>query len=328
MVSRKDIAQLAGVSTMTVTRVVTGKGYVSEKTRQRVQKYVDEMNYIPNKTAANLVGRVSNVIAVILPDLTNPYYMQLVESMISEAQANGRVITVFRANSDNINNVLNDIISNRVAGVVNMALFEIPRKYVNQMRDMGMRLIHGGYDDDEFILRMDYDAAMYRAFELLKADGRKKVAFIAGVNEKVIAGDARIRCFRDYCEKFGYGLDNSPILDGNYPSEEIYTVGYSLAGELLDKQPDVDAIFCLNDMMAFGVLSCLKSRKVRVPEDIAIVGFDNLRISEFFDPPLTSIAAECDAEAKAYVDYISGCGSGGEHALHCRLYLRNSMKGQ
>ncbi len=326
MVSRRDIAARAGVSEMTVTRVVTGKGYVSEKTRQLVQKCVDEMSYIPNKIAANLVSRKSNAIAVILPDLTNPYYMQLVEEMISEAKRRGQIVMLFRANEGEINSVLDDIISNRVCGVVNMALFEVPIKYVKQMQAMGMRLVHGGYDDDKFSVRMNYAPAMKRAFELFRRDGRKKVAFIAGFGEHQVEHDSRIRFFREYCKEFGYGEESSPILRGNYPAEKIYVVGRTLADELLREHPDVDAVFCLNDMMAFGAVNCFKGKGLRIPQDMAVVGFDNLQISEYFDPPLTTIAADIKAEAKAYVDYIGGDIEGGVCTLDCELHLRKSLR--
>ncbi len=326
MVSRRDIAARAGVSEMTVTRVVTGKGYVSEKTRKLVQKCVDEMSYIPNKIAANLVSRKSNAIAVILPDLTNPYYMQLVEEMISEAKKRGQIVMLFRTDDGEMDSVLDDIISNRVCGVVNMALFEMPIKYVKQMQAMGMRLVHGGYEDDEFSVKMNYAPAMRRAFELFRRDGRKKPAFIAGFGEHQVAHDSRIKFFREYCKEFGYDAESAPILRGNYPSEKIYVVGSTLAEQLLCEYPDVDAVFCLNDMMAFGAVNRFKVKGLRVPEDMAVVGFDNLQISEYFDPPLTTIAADTKEEAKAYVDYIGGDIEGGICTLDCKLHLRESLR--
>lgn len=326
MVVRKDVAEKAGVSEMTVTRVVSGKGYVSEATRKRVQKCIDELNYIPNKIAANLVSRKSNVIAVILPDLTNPYYMQLVDEMIAAAQKNGQTVMLFRAKSDDIERVLDDIISNRVCGVVNMALFEIPVKYVERFKAMDVRLVHAGYPDDDFMLQMDYGAAMHSAFELLKKSGRKKVAFLAGFDEHQIGDDYRIKFFKRYCAEFGYDGNPSLVMAGTYPTDGIYIVGHTLACRLAETHPDVDAVFCLNDMMAFGAISGFISKGLRVPEDMSVIGFDNLSMSEYFEPPLTTIASDIRKEAQLYVDYVSGVISGGKYVIESTFVTRKTLR--
>ena len=94
MVTREEVAQRAGVSTMTVTRVVTGRGYVSDATRRKVRKVIDQLGYIPNKIASGLVSGKSNRIAIVVPDLTNPYYLQVVGAMIEEAKRDDYVISV------------------------------------------------------------------------------------------------------------------------------------------------------------------------------------------------------------------------------------------
>lgn len=326
MVLRKDIAAKAGVSEMTVTRVMTGKGYVSEKTRERVQKCIDEMGYIPNRVAVNLVSHKSNIIAAIIPDLTNPYYMQLVDEMIAAAQKNEKTVMLFSVKADNVEKVLDDIISNRVCGVVNMALFEVPRKYVERFRSMNIRMIHTGYPDDDFMLNMDYGAAMREAFTLLKDTGRRKVAFLAGFDEHHIGDDSRLKFFKQYCAEFGYECDPSLILPGNYPAESIYIVGHELARRLYSEHPDVDAVFCLNDMMSFGAVSGFSSMGIRVPDDMAVIGFDNLLMSEYFDPPLTTVASNIRKEAQYYVDYLSGTIDGGVYTIQCAFIPRKSTR--
>ena len=100
MVTREEVAQRAGVSTMTVTRVVTGRGYVSDATRRKVRKVIDQLGYIPNKIASGLVSGKSNRIAIVVPDLTNPYYLQVVGAMIEEAKRDDYVISVYKANEE------------------------------------------------------------------------------------------------------------------------------------------------------------------------------------------------------------------------------------
>lgn len=136
MVDREEVARLAGVSSMTVTRVVSGKGYVAEKTRRRVQKVIEETGYIPNRIASGLVSRKSNRVAIIVPELSNPYYLQVVEAMIREAKKYGYILSVFKAYGDEMPEVLEEVISNRVAGVVNYSS-PFPERYKRCLRRSG-----------------------------------------------------------------------------------------------------------------------------------------------------------------------------------------------
>lgn len=159
MVTREEVAQRAGVSTMTVTRVVTGRGYVSDATRRKVRKVIDQLGYIPNKIASGLVSGKSNRIAIVVPDLTNPYYLQVVGAMIEEAKRDDYVISVYKANEEELPQVLESLISNRVAGVVNYAS-EFPAKYVRHLEEIGARLIRTSYGEGDFKMELIYERAI------------------------------------------------------------------------------------------------------------------------------------------------------------------------
>ena len=122
MITRKDVAELAGVSKTTVTRVLSGNGYVSEENRRKVKNAAERLNYIPNNIAKNLNQQYSNIIAVLVEDLTNQYYLQIISAMTDEAMKLGMMVSVFSITRKNIDTVIGNLIAERDCGIVNLAL--------------------------------------------------------------------------------------------------------------------------------------------------------------------------------------------------------------
>lgn len=303
MVNREEVAKRAGVSTMTVTRVVTGKGYVSKETRKKVQKTIDLLGYIPNKIASGLVSGKSNRIAIVVPDLTNPYYLQVVGAMSEEAKRDDYVISVYKANKEELPQVLESLISNRVAGVVNYTS-EFPEKYVSHLHEIGAKSIRTSYKEEAFRMEVVYEDAILRAIDSLVANDCKRILFIAGMATDYVNIDHRVPYFLQCLREKGLHLDDNSVINGNYPQEEAYIVGYNIAKKLIADKVSFDAAFCMNDMMAFGVINGLKHSGKRVPDDVSIIGFDNLPISNFFEPPLSTISLDVSKEAHFYFNYI------------------------
>lgn len=323
MVDRKEVARLAGVSSMTVTRVVSGKGYVSEETRRRVQKVIDETGYIPNRIASGLVSRKSNRIAIIVPELSNPYYLQVVEAMIKEAKKYNYVISVFKAYGEEMPGVLEEVISNRVAGVVNYSS-PFPGRYKAYLREIGAKLIRADDGKTDFRMLLSYDGAIREALKLLFSRGAEKILFIAGVTEDFAVNDQRIPFFRKYMAEHGRAPLPEDILYGEYPRKDAYDVGQDAANKLIKEGRKIDAVFCINDMMALGFMNAWKKAGKRVPEDAAVVGFDNIRLAEAFDPGLSTVATDTEKEARLYINYIAGLGAEEDTDLHAKFIARGS----
>ena len=142
MITRKDVAELAGVSKTTVTRVLSGRGYVSEENRKKVKAAVEKLNYIPNMIAKNLNQKFSNIVAVLVEDLTNQYYLQIISAMNSEAMRAGMMVSLFSVNKNNINSVIENLIANRVRGIVNLALYTCDKRYIDILKNLGIFLIN------------------------------------------------------------------------------------------------------------------------------------------------------------------------------------------
>ncbi|MDR0426077.1 MAG: LacI family transcriptional regulator [Clostridiales bacterium] len=322
MTTRQDVAKAAGVSPQTVTRVVLNKGYVSTETKSKVEKAINKLGYIPNKVAANLVGQKSRSIAVILRELTNPYYIHLVEAMIERAQKYGCVVVLFRTDEAHLEDVLREIISQRVMGVVNMMFTGLAEESLKQLAEYGIEGVFTGKETG-FKFFIDYSEAMKTAMQSLKQSGIKKPAFISGLKPELFEGDPRVKLFQEYY-KMLWGGDLPIILRGNYPEQESFVVGRSLTEALLDTHPQTDAIFCLNDMMAFGTMKAIIRSGKRVPEDISVVGFDNILMSDYFNPSLSTISVDIKKEAEYYVDYLAGTLGDGAHVIKAQYIERKS----
>ena len=302
MVTKQDVAKRAGVSTATVGRVLSGKGYVSAESRAKVEEAIKALNYRRNNLAANLRKRKSNVIAVLVEDLLNPYYMHLAEAMVCRAKEKNSIVSLFAVNDRDVRQVLDDLLSNRVCGIVNLAMFTCDFTWYDTFLEEGIRLINCTATGPKVIV--DYAEGMHEAMACLQRAGRTRPAFIAGIESWLAPGDLRVSCFRENAERYGLSYDPDLVLCGNYPMVKAHHVGYELCESLIGSEKPFDCILCMTDMMALGALKALFDHGIKVPQDVSVIGCDDLDFTGFFQPALTTIAVDKRAEAYAYVDLI------------------------
>lgn len=323
VVTREEVAKRCGVSAMTVTRVVSGKGYVKASTQKKVREAIEELGYFPNKLAYNLAQKKSNEIAIILPDLTNPYYLQVIEAIIKESTQYGYVATIFKADEKELSEVLDEIISIRVAGIVNYSS-ALPEKYVKALERMNVKVIRSNGYDNEVGIKLDYTKAISDAVGVLKNKGVKDVLFVSGMSREYSNIDPKVSIFIKCMSEHGLSVDENSIIYGNYPKEKAFIVGYDLGCEILDRNKKNNAVFCMNDMMAFGFISAAKKKGLKLPDDLAVIGFDNIYLSAFYDPTLSTISIDIENEAKMYVDYIVGAEINIDAYVNATFIERNS----
>ena len=326
MVSREDVAERAGVSSMTVSRVISKKGYVSEKTRIKVEQAIKDLNYIPNKIAQNLVSQKSNVIAMIVQDITNLYYMQLLEEMIEIVNQQGYTVSLYCIADGDMNRILDDIISNHPIGIVNMALFSCEKKYYDLFRTSGVRTIN--FDvQTSCMLHIDYEPAMSAAMKLLKSTGHRHPVYLAGLKEDIGQSDDRIKLYEKMAGEFGYGSFGKHILFGQYPDQKALTEGYRLMNELLSKETErPDAVFCLNDMMAIGAIRAARDKGLNIPEDISVIGCDGVNLAEYLPIKITTMKLDIKSQAKKYTEYILGTTANNQLNLSPELKIGESVR--
>ena len=308
MIGRREIAKLAGVSTTTVTRVLSKKGSVSPETEERVHSVIRQTGYTPNNLASNLSrNNRSNIIVLLVPDMTNYYYMEMFDAMMKAARNFRAIISIYSLSATNANEVVEEVVANRVSGIVNMGLVPLTHDCLRRVDSAGIKFIHSGIrgrEDCDF--HIDYKKAMMAAVRHLKATGCQKIGFLFGMKEKLLH-DEKIVCFRRAMAECGY--EEPDILRGAYPGVPAATLGYSKVKKLYENgATPYDALFCLNDMMAVGAIRALQDCGKRVPEDVSVIGFDNIKLGRYFKPSIATLCGDIQEEAKAYVQYCLGEG--------------------
>lgn len=291
--SLKDVAALAGVSVKTVSNVVNGYAHVRPLTRSRVQEALEELNYRPNLSARNLRYGRSGVIALALPELDMPYFAELAGSVVRCAEAQGWTVLIDQTDgqAEREHLVLAGIRAHLIDGLI-LSPLAISSEDLAQRTDdtplvlLGER-IHGGSADH---VTTDNVAAARTATAHLADLGRRRIAAM-GAQQRSPGEAARLRLtgYRQALEAAGL-----PVIDELAARAEAYhrEDGARAMRELLELPDPPDAVFCFNDLLALGALRTLLDRGVRVPEDVALVGFDDIEDGRFSTPTLTTIAPD------------------------------------
>jgi LacI family transcriptional regulator len=288
MVDIHEIARRAKVSIATVSRAMNNPELVREETRQRVLKIAQELDYIPNPVARGLSKRQTDTIGVILPELMDEFFMRIIHSIDEEAYKNNRYVMVSSSHSErNIVATLMEFMgSGRVDGVIVMAplindvLPNIIRKsrrpvvMLNNIKDM----------DDVVRFYINNYRGAFSITEHLIEHGYKNIGIIQGPEGNCEA-EERFLGFKDALLKNKLSIQDSFFVPGGFTEKS----GYYGFTRLMNQNRKPEAIFAANDMMAVGAYKAAMSLKIRIPKDVAIVGFDNIYLSTFLVPRLTTV---------------------------------------
>jgi DNA-binding LacI/PurR family transcriptional regulator len=301
----RDVAERAGVSIKTVSNVVNGSKRVSPQTRLRVQKSIKELGYQLNMTARSLRQGRTGMIGLILPELRVPYFAELADSVLKAAEAQGLTLLIEQTGSLGEHEV--DVLSSPRRRFTDGVLFSPvaldPRFHPELEVDyplvlLGERIFDPRYDH----VTMANIEASKRATELLSARGCKHIALL-GYHENDIMSSARLR-FEGYCQGLeAAGLSFDPRLLGS-AGRWVRSTGLAAMNQVLDSGAQVDGVFAMNDALALGALPALRARGLRVPEDVAVVGFDDIDDARYSDPPLSSVDPGRDEIAVRAVDLL------------------------
>lgn len=288
----KDVAKLAGVSTKTVSNVLNGYAYLRPQTRERVEDAIRQLRYRPNVTARNLRRGTSNLIALALPDVRNPYYSELAQHVVEEAQQHGLTVLIdcTEAVAEREQLVADGFHARVIDGLIMVPHSLQVEDLEHRQDDVPLVLLgerFGNYADS---IAIDSRTAARAATEHLLSLGRLRVAVIGNVSEATnTIQRLRMDGYRDALTDAGRDPDPTLTMPtSRYTSAE----GARAMGELLDAGTELDAVFCHNDLLALGALRTLYARGVRVPEEIAVIGIDDIEASRFFAPTLSTIAPD------------------------------------
>lgn len=283
MSSIKDVAKHAGVSVATVSRVLNDKGYVSGNTREKVEQSIKELNYTPNEIARTLFNKQSKTIGLIVPDIMNPYFPELARAVEDTATKLGYNVILCNSdgNIDKEQRYLDVLLQKYVNGIIissntiNAAQIEklhIPVVSIDREISKGLPTI---------VVENKKGAMM--ATQFLRSKGRTRIAHIRGPHE-IVNAEERYEGYKEVVGRESW-FQESYIVNGIYDMETSIEV----TRELLVAHPEIDGIFAANDIMAIGAMKAAYQLGKKVPEDIAIIGFDGISLSKATIPELTTI---------------------------------------
>jgi len=325
-VSLLDVAVLAGVSVKTVSNVVNQYVHVSAATRQRVQSALDELGYRPNLSARSLRGGRSGLIALAVPELDLPYFAELARHIVNAAEPRGWTVLIDQTDGlpEREKRVMDGIRAHLIDGVIFSPLASGPRELAARTDSTPMILlgerVHDGTMDH---VGIDNVIAAGAAVTHLAGLGCTRIAAI-GEQRQRRGETARLR-LRGYAAGLSSaGLPYDPSLV--MPSARYHRAdGAAAMTDLLALAEPPDAVFCFNDMLAMGALRTLRDHGVRVPEDVAVVGFDDIEESSYSAPTLTTIRPDKKRIARAAIallaDRLDGKGNGASREVTERFEL-------
>lgn len=287
MATIKEVAEAAGVSIATVSRMINQNGYVSDEAEKRIAAAMEQLEY-ESPLARRLAGQNMPAIALMLPDITNPFFSELARAVEDTCQQQGCV--VFFCNSDHQDikekNYLEVLRKRHIDGVI-FASNYLPQEELDKLKQHRIPVVVLDRSSDtqkcSLIRSNNYEGAQMAVKHLIDT-GCRKIAHIYGPQEIATAKE-RMNGYEDYVQSFPW---YTPSLMA--PGMFLMEGGIQAVDTLLHRHPDIDGIFAGNDLMAIGVLKALHRKGVRVPHDISVCGFDGIKLGEIIEPELTTIA--------------------------------------
>lgn len=286
----KDIAVKLNISPSTVSRALNGNLLISNTTKKKVIETAHELNYHPNILARSLINRRSKMIGVIVPEVTHNFFSSVISGIEGVAYDAGYVIILCESNESYEREVINTeaLVNNQIAGlIVSISQSTTESKHFQNLQRLGIPLVFFDRVCDNIntskILVDDYGGA-YKAVEHLINKGYKRIAHLGGTEHLSISRD-RLLGYIDALNTFRIPYNKDLVYYGGF-HEQDGVKGMQL---LLDLKEPPNAVFAVNDPVAIGAYEEIKRRGLKIPQDIAVVGFSNNPISALIDPPLTTI---------------------------------------
>lgn len=304
----EDVAKRANVSTATVSRVLNGVGPIKSSTRKRVLKAIQELKYRPNLHARTLAAGKSRTLGMIVSNLSNPFFLDIYQGIESAALAKGYDVTVASTDYDRARLVssVHAMMSRRPTGLA-LVVSEMEPELIEELSTCGMPVVFydvGIAGANCTNIKVNYHFGMQALIEYLHHLGHRRMAF---VGHHISLGPLQER------QESFMALMQSRFEDGEFLSvacSDSPFGGQEAARQILESGFDATAILCVNDFTAMGVLAELRDRGIEVPRDISVTGFDNISLSQFVSPPLTTVNIPRDQIATLMFEAMMAPGEG------------------
>ncbi len=292
MATMQDVAARAHVSVATVSRVLNNSPRVSERTRRVVEQAIQELGFVPNAAARNLRTNQNRIVAVLIPNITNLFYASLFSGINRRAMEAGYSLCLYYTAGNDPRAVLEQVIEERRADGVILLSISAPDLWVDEYsREFpivqcseyarGCKTVHVSVDN--------YRGAR-NAVEYLISRGRKKIGVLGTVNQ-FISTEERQKGYRDAMAAHHLPVEEKWLVNGD--EQYSYRSGLAASRKLLEQEERPDAVFCFGDEFALSVIVTATEMGIRVPEDLSVIGFDDMNYTTMLHPYITTVKQPC-----------------------------------
>lgn len=298
MATIKDVANVAGVTVTTVSRVLNNRGYISDATRKKVYDAMEELNYKPNEIARSLFRKKSNLIGLIIPNVSHPFFAELTNYIEYYAHKKGYKILLCDSYQDSVKekDYIEMLRRHQVDGIIMGSHTLETSEYINT--DLPIVAIDRNLSDKiPFITSDNYHGGVL-ATNLLINKGCKKLAHISGPLEINTPANKRYQAFIDVTKEKNI---ESVVIEGKLDTFEGYR---KIVLKLFDEHPDIDGVFASSDIIAASIINVAHTLGRNIPEDLKIVGYDDISIASLIVPTLTTIKQPIKDIGKLIIDIL------------------------
>jgi LacI family repressor for deo operon, udp, cdd, tsx, nupC, and nupG len=323
MTNIREVAELAGVSTATVSRVFSQPDKVSKRTRQKVLRAAEGAKYAPNLLARNFRSARSYTIVILVPNIANPFFSRIIRGIEEVAQLNGYAVLLGDTRNDATREAeyLKLVETRRADGAIQLST-SVPTG-----RARALPFVHA-CECSEYgrfpTVRIDNVRAAQTMCGYLLSSGHRRVGVVRGPATSPLTAD-RLQGYRQALKAVGIKYHASLVVDGDFSLAS----GFEAAQSFAAMSPRPTAVFCMNDEMAFGLMHGLKRLGLRVPAEISVAGFDDIEFARYADPPLTTIAQPAEEIGRTAMSALYGLLTRSQHdhkdyVLPTELVVRES----
>ena len=296
----RTVARLANVSIATVSRTINRVSTVNPKMAKRVREAIEKLDYFPNTQARALVSGRSRLLGLIVSEITNPFFPELIQGFEDIAVEHGYEILISSTNYDpqRMSLCIRRMLERRAEGVAVMT-FGVEKPLLEQLAERKVPLVFVDVGPERpgiSLLRVDYHHGIRQGVQHLAALGHRDIAFISGP-KRLHSAQSRTLAFSKSLAECAIVANPAWILEGDHTMEG----GIDAMDRVLKSKHLPTAVMCSNDMTAIGVLHKLYRAGLRVPDDLSVIGFDDIHIAQVTIPPLTTIQMSCFELARAAV---------------------------
>lgn len=327
----KTVAQRAGVSTATVSRTINGTAKVSEETADRVRAAIQELNFYPNTNARALGSGRSSLYGLIISDITNPFFPEIAKAFEDVAVEHGQEVLMANTNYDPVRMEMcvRRMLQRKVDGVA-ILTSEMDDKLIKVLSGRNIPIVFldsGSPGPGISVVRINYAAGVDQGMNHLLGLGHRRFAFISGPLN-LASALTRFRAFNDGLARNHLITHKALMQEGNHRVDG----GHDAMARILESGARPTAVMASNDLTAIGAMGAIYEHGLRVPEDVSVLGYDNIQLSAFTQPALTTISLPRDEIARIsfralYRPHSKSTSKpigGEEHFVQSSLVLRKS----